>query len=283
MSYIFVGKDDRLVERAKDLLAEKIIKIAREKNPNTVGYLADNIYMSERIIKKYMKKYIPEGSNIQPIAWNKSALSRNRNISLEFIKENIDDGWNFCSVAEYAELDIDFVIVYEAKFKNLSCPFYISSNKGLGVNTIELFHDEDEYLHLWDVAGILENPTFNPHNIPDFTKRFIHTFEGAQMYYSGKNLKPYDFVSDDLQYAAWKGFSQNPNITIDFIRKYKDKLDFDLLSSNKAVKSEDIINNSDLNWTTSVIKNPNVNMKVIKMFYDTSKLNSDQLIKIARS
>lgn len=283
MSNIFEGKDEKTIQRVKDFLGEEIIRFARKTIPaHSMGNLADNIYISERIIKKYMPKYMGRNSNIEPIEWNISALSRNPNISVEFIEENINLNWDFISIPRYVKLNIDFVIKYKEKFENISA-YYISSNRGIGVNEMELFYEDGDYMTLWDQAGILENPSFDPYvDLSDYISDYIITADGTENYFSGKNLIPYKSVNDELNRHAWIGLSKNPNITIDFIRDYKDKLDFNLLSSNKAVKAEDIINNQDLRWTEAVINNPNVNLEVIKM-YIPRKIRNDELFDIAKS
>ena len=87
--------------------------------------------------------------------------------------------------------------------------------------------------------------------------------------YISKSWEEYfmDFIMkyDKLQYINWRKLSFNPNITIDIIKRYRDKQwDWCVLSRHKNITMEIVNANRELPWSWFYLSlNPNLTMKMI--------------------
>ena len=65
-------------------------------------------------------------------------------------------------------------------------------------------------------------------------------------------------------YWDFESISRNPNLIIDFIKKYKDKMNWYVVSGNKNMTLDIIKSNPDLAWNyRGISKNPNLIIKFI--------------------
>ena len=81
-----------------------------------------------------------------------------------------------------------------------------------------------------------------------------------------------DIIEENLDLNwDWMGITYNPNLTINFIKKYQDKFKnhWSGISQNENIHMEDIENNLDLDWDFEYIStNPNLTINFIKKYKD---------------
>jgi hypothetical protein len=65
---------------------------------------------------------------------------------------------------------------------------------------------------------------------------------------------------NDNKWKIWGDkISQHPNMTFEFVKKYKDNVNWYYISKHPNIKWDDFINNPTLNWNIfSLMKNPNI-------------------------
>ena len=79
--------------------------------------------------------------------------------------------------------------------------------------------------------------------------------------------------NSDLDWK-WTAIGENPNLTINFIRKYQDKFKncWDTISENQNIQMQDIENNLDLPWEFEFISlNPNLSEATLAVTIDFVK------------
>lgn len=74
--------------------------------------------------------------------------------------------------------------------------------------------------------------------------------------YTRSNYHSKYFTLDDIRRYEnnfrtedWRDISKNPNLTIDFIREFKDRLDWIMVTVNKTFSMDDVVSNPDLPWS----------------------------------
>lgn len=169
------------------------------------------------------------------LPWNWDALSSNQNITLDIVRNNIDRKWNFSILSS-----LDIV---------KRCPefskFIIEKLIENGFNIESYF---DAYNIPWDY--VIKNKKLNW----DWTRL------------SKRNDIPISFLLQEIELFEWFHISNNPIITLDFI---KNNLHLSwywyAVSMNYNITWDDIINNPNLPWDwNGVSKNPNITWDIVK-------------------
>ena len=188
------------------------------------------------ILRKYSKKwslYNLSVNNSFSIEWIKSFPDWNwafdstfnfNNISLELLKYFPKIRWNFREILLKSQLEPDLITYIVSKY-NSEPWYYISRNKSFDINWVS---SSNYYLCDW-YHGISNQETLKI----DWIIKYPHAKWNIKRVIESKNILIDDFpVLMKLYKLDISDFSLNPNLTLKFIEKYKDKLDFEKLSLN---------------------------------------------------
>lgn len=189
-----------------------------------------------QILKKYSQNWsmynlcVNDSFNIQWVKsfpnwnWSFEYISNFKNISLEFLKYFPKKLWNYKEILLQSQLDIDLIIYITSKY-NSKCWYYISRNKSFDINWVS-----SSNYHLCDwYHGISNQETLKIEWIIKYPKAKWNIKKVIE----NKNIIIEDFpILMNLFKLEIVDFSLNPNLTLEFIEKYKDKLDFGILSLN---------------------------------------------------
>jgi hypothetical protein len=170
--------------------------------------------------------------------------------SISDIIKNPNITWNYVAVSQKKGIPIDFIIANLEKFKPLDlCMYNISKNA--------LFEDIINHPELpWCFEGISSNP--------NITEEFIiANFEKFTRYYL-------------------ELLSQNTALTINIIRKYKDKLNWREITRNAKFTQLDIENNPDLLWHDPFL-NPNVTEEFLAKYIVNQEGNCNQYSNVTQT
>ena len=76
------------------------------------------------------------------------------------------------------------------------------------------------------------------------------------------------FIEDNVDLPwNWLRISENKCIDIQFVKKYKERLDWNRVSENGGIRMEDIEDNLDLPWNwRSISANPNLTLNMLKKY-----------------
>ena len=235
--------------------------------------------------------------------WDWIEISRNINIKMKDIRDNMDLPWNWrYGVSSNPNLDLDMIrdFPYYDWDKSLISSFIplnleiiklLDNRKEEKIKSEKVVRNIDWYpysyrkhifskvnifkkIHLEDIkcvkvyfnniiyTGLSMNENINIRYVIDNIKK------NWNWYYLSKNkaIKMEIFLKYEY-YLPWniKGISENPNINLNIVNRYKKKLDINSLVKNPSFKFEmiDIIG-SDKNWDWKIIsKHNNITKKII--------------------
>jgi hypothetical protein len=199
--------------------------------------------ISKRISLNFVKKH-PE------MPWEYRALSRNPNITPEFIDSNLNlniyNNWDWKEIAKNIRVTCDFVKRHKSKWRHWN----FSVNPSVTHELIKTFPNEK---WVWGKKGFSRNP--------GITLELINNNREAEW--------------------DWKELSRNPGLTLEIIKSFpNEKWDWGYLSSSPIVTQEfidfymlnDRFKNRFCRWDfhdRGVSRNPNVTLE----FFDRSKKN----------
>lgn len=190
-----------------------------------------------------------------------TSLTKNPNVSVEFIENNKHYPWNLNVLTNNKTLTLDLVkrepgiswdwfivssmpnITWEMIMENKTLPwnwFGISYNPNLDIKYLE----ENKNSSKWDWFGLGKNPAV-----------------------------PLSFIERNIDKFYFETVSDHPHLTIKFIRKYiKKNWNWFELTKNPAITLEMITNNPDLPWKLDMLSfNPNVTKEFV--FENKNKIN----------
>lgn len=159
--------------------------------------------------------------------WDFDKLSINPNISIEFMSEHLEYTWNWMIVGGRPDVTQSLININFTRFITWSG------------SSLSLEFIED---HM--------NVSFRcrPATCPI------------------KRTATNEALTENLVFCIWDSISENPNLTIPFIRKYQELYwwDWREISRNRGIGMDDIESNLDLPWEwTHVAHNPNVSIDFI--------------------
>ena len=186
-----------------------IIYIGNKLKSNKTNFASDTWYVSWEIIEKYC--YLP---------WEKAAynISFNPTVTPEIVENNPNWPWNWGGMSKNPNLTKEFVLKNKDKTWDkleLVCNIAITFEMA----TLKDFPVDLEGLHL------------NPNITPEIIYKNIDKFRWNWPFIS-KELNIVNYVDVMGEKFDWEHVSKNPNITWRFVRKYKDKIDWDQLNDN---------------------------------------------------
>jgi hypothetical protein len=155
-------------------------------------------------------------------------LSSKMDIPIDYLHNNLDKKWNFRHILLYKKLDFNLIMGIKT-ILNMSDKYFwflVSNNKYFDFNWLKYYEIEWDFyngisnlLHLTiNIIEKYKNKKWNIYKIINNSNIVIQDFSILM------NLFPQLSISN---------FSENPNITIQFIENNIDKIDFNLLSKNK--------------------------------------------------
>ena len=197
--------------------------------------LVDWKFASERLNLSFSEEIIEEFKEFWD--WTKLSLNKNLPISLEFL-ERYKDYLDFDNLSRNPSC-IDIILKY-AKSKRWNWNNVII-NPGLEYND-KIFQLVYYYYYKTFLGNINKNPFFNSILLSNFLKKIFHSpFTQKSFFLNEKFAK----------YYPWEKFSEsNLEVDIDFINKFKDKINFKgrgfLKSNGKILNKDFILNNIEL-------------------------------------
>jgi hypothetical protein len=174
-----------------------------------------------------------------------SALSANKNISLNDIESNLHLPWNWKNISSRDDITDEFVKRHADKEWDILA---LSERANL-------WEDINKNAQNYCVMSAVHNPNITL----EFIERHIEIYEMQDLLnirrIASMKIVTLDFIEKHLNifYGSW--LSSNPNLTIEFMRKYPDE-DWDMRKfsrCNPTVTPELVINNPEFNWDWEVL------------------------------
>lgn len=222
--------------------------------------------------------------------WFTSNLIKNENFSIEdllnYTKLNINDFMKkyIIYIYENPNCDFDFIkktyhfIHDKTIIKDNYLKYYILSYISRSPNVTVKDILDTPYID-WELTYVFDNPNFEWKYLNTILNFFVEKKEYKienlvkdTLYLSKHKNITLDIIENNRDFP-WNhiGISNNPNITIDFIKKQIDstnpqfiKLDWYAISRNIGIKMNDILENNHLPWDyRGVLRNPNMDIKYL--------------------
>ena len=218
-------------------------------------------------LKQYIElnQFNPNIKNTQTIKTYAiyNELSEHPNLTANIITTNYQKPWNLTKVYNNPNIIKDKSFINDFNFKKkiiLYQHYYLSRylhyivESGTNYST-----DTDSESENGSESDNESNNESNNESDTDQTKYDIG--ESEEFILSGKKcITIADIENNDIDWD-WYELSKNPNITIDFIKKHKDKkLEWYSLTTHHNITMKNITDNPSLPWRnhTSICYNPNI-------------------------
>lgn len=155
------------------------------------------------------------------------------------------------------------------KYGNFLNKHYLLNNLNTSINLFEqIFQESHDKEIIWYLCSMTVNI--------DILKKFSE--KPWNWYIASRSLKiSISDIENNLDLGwNWAGVSRNPNLNINFIKKYKNNLDWYWISKNSCVKADDIKNNPSLPWDIdSICENPNIDISILETMLDVDRLSDE--------
>lgn len=199
--------------------------------------------------------------------WDIYELSKHPNITIDMIKKYKLINWNYHAMVDNPNLTDEFAneledIIRNKSFTGIGCG---SLNCDVSKDYERLCECSEEY-----IPQIGNNPNlsleFLINKYQDESEIIRDSFSSIMNHHDMtiEAMEKYN-LSDILMNDDKIDFSENPNITIDIIKKYKNKdwWDWSLLIQNPKITADDILKNPQLPWGPNPPwwENPNVSVE----------------------
>ena len=210
------------------------------------------------------------------IKWNYENLSVNNNISYQYVKNNKIQDWNWEKVSATKNIDIEdfkewrfgvdcyLSLTDYLKYQPISINKFTELIKIIGNEYIYLISiisanknvDLDFYLHFkdlnWDYYYLSES------NHIEEIINYLENSTNQYLWNWGSSV--------GLMYETMYGISDNKKLSLEFIEKHIDKLNFDYLSNNNNLNDNFIKKYKDRDWNIDkLIKNKNLSIDIINI------------------
>ena len=184
---------------------------------------------------------------------------------MDIIEENSDLEWVWRGITENPNLTINFIRKYENNFEG--CWDIISRNKNIQMEDIE----NNLYLP-WDFEFISNNTNLSEATLAvtiDFALKYKNKMDWDWVFLNEKMTLEIIGLNPDLPWN-YRYISSNPNLTINFIKKYPNKdWSWSIISCNSNITMEDIESHPEYAWDyKSISKNPNLTENFINKYFD---------------
>ena len=167
--------------------------------------------------------------NNPDVNWNYSWLSSNKNITWDYVQKHSDKEWNYSVLSYNPNITFDIIQRYPEKFNDWNC---ISLNPNITVQNIEENMDKP-----WNWYNLSENP--------NLTVNFIKKYRDKD--WDWKKVLKYLSWRDILELSLEKHVSYScgiinyyPYLTPELVENNMHLFDFQELSQNNLLKSEDV-------------------------------------------
>lgn len=197
-----------------------------------------------RIISKNID--LSEIQNNPNFEWKWEDVSDNKSLTSEFILSHLDEKWN-----------------WEKIFQNPNIDYDILADSKIDLSR-ELKNSFEKDLYYPIVAKNVTSKFIKKYKDIFLQRKDVEIFDAI---HRNGRLTLEDIKEDPDLIVSYQYFSENPNLTIEYLIANKDeKWNFSLLSRNKAFKMKDIIKGiiNGIKWDyTGLSKNPNVTFDFI--------------------
>lgn len=194
--------------------------------------------------------------------------SNNPNLTIDFVRDHKDniEWWRFSRICSLDILE---------EFENKIDWYHASKNKNLSDDLIRRHYKELNWSHVsfWCSLEILEefhnkinwiSATTNPNLTIKLAEEKLE-FNSFQLEMIAR-YGSIHFVNKYIKWLPFKYISCNPNLTLDFVRVYKDELNWEIFSrvcSLEVMKEFNSLVNID-----SVSQNSNLSLELLMKFYN---------------
>jgi hypothetical protein len=192
--------------------------------------------------------------------WDWFELSRSHTITFDFIYHNPHFAWFEPTIYQNINITPEIVRKYPKYHWNW---MLLNEHPNFMMSDLHSFHQFNYYRY-----------SYNPNlTIDDITYSFQHSDNNDNNWnwyavFQNKNISLNDIhlIEDHINFH---GLSRNPNITIDFVKKFDVHLwNWADISQNSNITASDINQNLDLPWVwTYVSKNPNLDIKFVSQHH----------------
>ena len=227
------------------------------------------------------------------IKWNYEHLSGNNNISYQYVKNNKIQDWNWEKVS--ATKDIDIEDFNEWKY-GIDC--YLSLTDYLKYQPLSIKKFEklfniigDEYIYLISILSANKNVNlefylyFKDLNWDYYYLSESNYIEDIINYLDSNTINDYFFNWGSpvgLMHETMYGISDNKGLSLEFIEKHIDKLNFDYLSNNNNLDDNFIKKYKDRDWNIDkLIKNKNLSIDIINILNNPKYIWTENRIDLA--
>jgi hypothetical protein len=246
-----------------------------QSKPNKLLYLYEKYYNNQWNIQELSRnpnltlEFIKKNKNIL----QNNMLSKNIVITMQFVEDNLDINWDWTELSLY---NLYINENYLIKYKNNWDFDALSINSCIDFNIIKKYYDFKWNLDLfclnpnltikiikdnpdinWDWCGILRNIlVIDDELISCCPDKSILNQLSHNKNLTMEIIKKYKFIN-------WKYYilSDKINFDFEFIKQYYSYLSFPLLSDNKYINSDVIIKYIDKSWSLhNIIKNENIKL-----------------------
>lgn len=300
VDFIYKYRDEKMWIR-KTLCLDKGLKFDIEKYTDARDVflfpLVRNIGQ-DNITIEHLVKY---AKGIKGDCWRH--LSSLKNIKMEDIENNLDLAWDWESVSDNPNMNIDFARKFKEKLNwnkisknggitlkdidnNLDLPIvrqYVYENPNITFEYIRN-HPEENYRI---IIGQNTNLIKELENNQDLFHRFLEYELGIYLGIEQLRRGPYSqtvwrFASVFSKKITLEDIENNPelpwhfsamsdtgcrHINIHFAKKFKDRLKWKSLTYNKGISTRDIYENPDLPWNFDINYNPDVYRRDIDIHF----------------
>ena len=159
---------------------------------------------------EFIEKYISYVSNFRN-------LSKNPNITMEFVLRHRDKQWEFFSLSKNPGITLDDIK------QNPRLPWKsraISMRPDLTYEFVKENTDKGFYLDLYLVFAYA-NIRLKDHKKSSFFIAYLNTYQ-SNKHITVEDIQ--DIIDMSVKMCNWEFISKAPNLTMDFIEKYRDKL-----------------------------------------------------------
>ena len=192
--------------------------------------------------------------------WNWYELSQNESISLEYIDENIElIPWCMFGLSCHPNMNIEFIL------KHIDLNWIWSSlTKRLDINIILKYNTLP-----WCRMAISMNPSINLETLNKLIKD-DYWYIDYDYITSCSNIDLEDMMNSFHRFnTKWMTF--NKNLNVDFIRKYQNtmKMNMNKISTSDTITPDIVEKNVDLKWNWMLLStNKNITMDFILKYED---------------
>ena len=247
-------KEEYFIKWLKFIINKPYVKFNKQSIPSNsditdtmLNYFNYNVLSTNNLLSiNFVLKHLDKSpDNPCGKKWNWQAISRNPNILMEDISNNLHLPWVFQFISHNPNLTMEFIMnnlpIKTTSINNDWNWYLIGKNKNLTIHHIKLL----PHVNWLDVSKHPNITMENIENNMDFNWIWKYVSENPNLTIS--------FILKHINLDwDWQKISEHPNMTMEIIQKYKDlNWDYECVSDNPNLTMEMILNNPNKNWIST--------------------------------